>query len=213
MKYTLNSSSFAYENQDILPQTYSHKNIRKKERIRKIGFIRTWLREDILPFHVSQEDVRRGSADIKPLEFVPVSDGRKLRKEKRPPPPPAPIDFVRRLFRSDHWISNPMLLERRGRIFDHNSSTKRRNNSFFFLFIGNNQLVESREETILTCTRFSLFPAFLTKLNWERKRDASRFPRRKIIQFSVSFYFSRCSMMLDCSGRLDRNEEKIWNSS
>lgn len=28
--------------------------------------------------------------DIKPLEFVPVSDGRKLRKEKRP----APIDFV-----------------------------------------------------------------------------------------------------------------------
>lgn len=132
MKYTLNSSSSAHENQDILPQTYSHKNIRKKERIRKIGFIRTWLREDILPFHVSQEDVRRGNADIKPLEFVPVSDGRKLRKEKRPPPPPAPIDFVRRLFRSDHWISNPMLLERRGRIFDHNSSTKRRNNSFFF---------------------------------------------------------------------------------
>lgn len=190
MKYTLNSSSFAYENQDILPQTYSHKNIRKKERIRKIGFIRTWLREDILPFHVSQEDVRRGSADIKPLEFVPVSDGRKLRKEKRPPPPPAPIDFVRRLFRSDHWISNPMLLERRGRIFDHNSSTKRRNNSFFFLFIGNNQLVESREETILTCTRFSLFPAFLTKLNWEKKRCISISSKKDNTIFCVFLFFS-----------------------
>lgn len=191
MKYTLNSSS-AHENQDILPQTYSHKNIRKKERIRKIGFIRTWLREDILPFHVSQEDVRRGSADIKPLEFVPVSDGRKLRKEKRPPPPPAPIDFVRRLFRSDHWISNPMLLERRGRIFDHNSSTKRRNNSFFFLFIGNNQLVESREETISSYLYTILIISSLphkVELK-ERKRCISISSKKDNTIFCVFLFFS-----------------------
>lgn len=46
------------------------------------------------------EDTPSRERYIKPLQFVLVSDGRKLRKEKRP----APIDFVEDL--SISWILN-----------------------------------------------------------------------------------------------------------
>lgn len=162
----------------------------RKERIRKIGFIPRWLRE-YLAFYVSQEDVRRGNADIKPLEFVPVSDGRKLRKEKRPPPPFAPIDFVRRLFRSWAWISEfrirccPFEGAEEEEIFDHNSLFLF---IFLFPFIGNNLLN-------LTHIRFLLFlqPSSEGWIERKRERDASRFPRRKTIiddTILVPFYFS-----------------------
>lgn len=139
----------------------------RKERIRKIGFIPRWLRE-YLAFYVSQEDVRRGNADIKPLEFVPVSDGRKLRKEKRPPPPFAPIDFVRRLFRSWAWISEfrirccPFEGAEEEEIFDHNSLFLF---IFLFPFIGNN---------LLNLTHIPIpiiSSAFLRRLNWEKERE------------------------------------------
>lgn len=140
----------------------------RKERIRKIGFIPRWLRE-YLAFYVSQEDVRRGNADIKPLEFVPVSDGRKLRKEKRPPPPFAPIDFVRRLFRSWAWISEfrirccPFEGAEEEEIFDHNSLFLF---IFLFPFIGNNLLN-------LTHIRFLLFlqPSSEGWIERERERE------------------------------------------
>lgn len=159
------------------------------------------MTERISALYVSQEDVRRGNVDIKPLEFVPVSDGRKLRKEKRPlpsSPPSAPIDFVRRLFRSWAWISEFRIRccssegAEEGEIFDHNSSTKGRKNSFllFFLFlftdIGNDHLVESTEETILSDLMYDSYhfqPSFPE--SWasisSKKRDNFRV-------FQISFY-------------------------
>lgn len=161
------------------------------------------MTERISALYVSQGDVRRGNVDIKPLEFVPVSDGRKLRKEKRPlpsSPPSAPIDFVRRLFRSWAWISEFRIRccssegAEEGEIFDHNSSTKGRKNSFllFFLFlftdIGNDHLVESTEETILSDLMYDSYhfqPSF--------RKVEHRFPRRNVIIFvffsNIFLYF------------------------
>lgn len=165
------------------------------------------MTERISALYVSQEDVRRGNVDIKPLEFVPVSDGRKLRKEKRPlpsSPPSAPIDFVRRLFRSWAWISEFRIRccssegAEEGEIFDHNSSTKGRKNSFLLFFSFPIHRYRKRSlggkhggnNSIRSYVRFLSFPAFFPE-SWasisSKKRDNFR------VFFKYLSIFSCCS--------------------